>query len=79
MLFSSSESYVRVADDSEGDDVVFASYGYGTDTIPPRDSREGSVIVADDPTVDGCFPPDSYRVVDRIMYDMELSFEIESV
>lgn len=75
----SNEAYVRVADVSKGDDVVFARYGYGTDTISPRDSREGSVIVADDPTVDGCFPPDSYRVVDRTIYDMELSFEIASV
>jgi len=76
----SNESYVRVSDGSDEEDyVVFASYGYGTDTIPPGDSRAGSVIVADDPTVDGCFPPDSYRVVDRINYDMELSFDIVSV
>jgi len=65
--------------DEEAGRVDFARFGYGTDDIAPGGEREESVAVIDDPTAEGCFPPGSYRVVDRVNDGIELSFEIEAV
>lgn len=58
---SNGESYVRTSQFDDEEKVVFTREKWGRDTIEAGSDRTGTCIVADDPTVEECFPPADYR------------------
>lgn len=61
---STDDSYVRTWESDDEHEVVFTREGWGPEPVDARSSRRETFVVADDPTVDGCFPPGTYRLED---------------
>lgn len=74
------DPYVRTRDTDDGAEVTFTREGLGPEPIPAGGSRTERFVVADDPTVAGCVPPNRYRFerVHRLgSGDVRLAWELE--
>lgn len=73
------EEYVESRTTETESKVLFTRAGVGPEPIGSEEERVEEFIVADDPTVDGCFPPDEYTFEKRHMTTKEqrkFSFKI---
>lgn len=61
--------FVRTSEFDGEEQVVFTMEGHSSDSIGAGESRTEQLIVADDPTVEDCFPPATYRFETLYSFD----------